>query len=409
MRSIHPSQIKTKNFKIKYLILILVLGTAGYFTFKHFQTIKTNNTQSLEAPNNSSSGKPIKFIATGDWIAHGSINTQALQSDGKYNYMPMVQDFLPIFKNADIKFCNDPILNGGESLGISGYPKFNSPTEFVTDMGKLGCNLVNTASNHSFDYTQANINNSVSAWQSVPKMLAVAGENQNSDQQNTVHYFSIKGLKFAFLAYTAYSNNDSPVLNSYGVNTYTNAFAQKQIDKAKSAGAKFIIVSIRWGTEYSTSTNPEQIKIAQYLADQGVNLILGHGSHELQPVAQIKGANGNSTLVWYSLGNFLNAQEPPETLFNGIVCMNIDPKTQAISNIKYLPIYMHYEWTAAQQIADDTNSRNNLHLYLLENARQSMLDSQQLKTTIPDQKARISNTLNSLGLNIPLISSQQLQ
>ena len=366
---------------------------------------KQTNTQTKHV---SVPATSIRLIATGDWIAHDSVNTAARQPDGSYNYSPMVRDFAPVFDAADIRFCNDPILNGGESLGIHGYPKFNSPTEFVTDMGALGCNLVNTASNHSFDYTQANIDNSVDAWARVPNMLAVAGESKSQTQHDMVHYFTVKGVKFAFLAYTTYSNTDAPAQNSYGVNVFSRTFATSQIAEARRNGAKIVIVSMRWGTEYSTSVNGEQVSDAQFLASQGVDLILGHGSHELQPVAKLTGANGHKTTVWYSLGNFLNTQEPAETLFNGIAVIDFDMKTLSITSQRYLPIYMHYEWTPAQKAADVIAARHNLHLYLLEDTTQTMINTQQLGTTVAAQKQRMTATLSQFGLNIPLITSKQL-
>ncbi len=347
------------------------------------------------------------MIATGDWIAHDSVNAAAKLPNGGYNYLPLVQDFVPIFKAADIRFCNDPILNGGESLGVSGYPKFNSPTEFVTSMGQLGCNLVNLASNHSFDFTQANINNSVTAWRHTPGMLAFAGENQNQAQHDQVRLFSVKGVKFAFLAYTAYSNTDAPPQNSYGVNLFSQSFAQAQIKQARAQGARFIIVSMRWGTEYTRNVNSTQLTDAQWLADQNVNLILGHGTHELQPVSWLNGTQGHKTLVWYGLGDFLHSQEPAATVFNGIAVMTIDPQTLAIGNLGFLPIYMHYEWTPSQQAQDEIADRHSLHLYLLEDATQSMINAQQLNTTVQAQDQRLSSTLNTYGLNIPLLSSRQ--
>ncbi len=405
----------TKRKKIILLLgaVVIVSGGAAFaLTHKSDNTTKTTATTTKSTTRTTTStadnSKTIRLIATGDWIAHDSVNAAAKQADGTYNYLPQVSDFTSIFKTGDIRFCNDPILNGGESLGIHGYPKFNSPTEFVTDMGKLGCNLVNTASNHSFDYTQANIDNSVAAWAGVPNTLAVAGENRSQAEHDTVHYFTIKGVKAAFLAYTAYINTDAPVQDDYGVNVFSQAFASSQIAAAKQAGAKLIIVSMRWGTEYSTTVNAEQKTDAQWLADQGVNLVLGHGSHELQTVAQLTGSSGNKTTVWYSLGNFLNTQEPPETLFNGLAVMDIDKTTGEVTNMQYLPIYMHYEWTAAQAAADDTDARTNLHLYLLEDATQQMIDAQQLKTTIDVQKARMTSTLTADGVQIPLITSKQL-
>ncbi|HWT55541.1 MAG TPA: CapA family protein [Candidatus Microsaccharimonas sp.] len=405
-----PPVPEAKSFswvKLALIVLPLIVVVFVSFTWLHHHK-KTTPARTHSTAHSQSNSPDISLVATGDWIAHDSVNAAAKQADGSYDYLPMVNDFTSTFKRSDIRFCNDPILNGGESLGITGYPKFNSPTDFVTDMGKFGCNLVNTASNHSFDFTQANITNSVDAWSTVPNMLAVAGENRSQQEHDTVHYFTVKGVKFAFLAYAGYINTDAPVQNDYGVNVFSKDFAASQIAAAKQNGAKFIIVSMRWGTEYSTGVNAQQTDDAQFLADQGVNLILGHGSHELQPVAQLTGSSGIKTLVWYSLGNFLNTQEPPETLFNGLAGMTINAKTLEISQIKYSPIYMHYEWTAAQAAADNTNARNNLHLYPFAKATQALIDAQQLKTTPAAQQQRMQTTLNADGLNIPLVSLNQL-
>lgn len=396
--------------KIAIVVLLLIAALGIYKLTYHkvgYSHKGTTTTHSSSNTTSNSSLTDIRLIATGDWIAHDSINSAALQANGSYNYLPQISDFLPIFNHADIRFCNDPILNGGESLGISGYPKFNSPTEFVTDMGKLGCNLINLASNHSFDFTQANIDNSVTAWQNTPNVLAFAGENQNTTQYNAVHYFTMHGIKFAFLAYTTYINKDAPAQNNYGVNVFSTAFAQSQIATARQNGAQFIIASMRWGTEYSNAITSEQTQDAQWLADQGVNLVLGHGTHVLQPVTWLNGPNGSKTLVWYGLGDFLQSQEPADTVFNGIATLDINPKSLAIENLGFIPIYMHYSWTPAQQAADDIAARTNLHLYLLEDANQGLINEQQLSTTISAQEQRLSSTLTADGVNIPLITSKQ--
>ena len=388
-------------------LTIVVMAVAAFFVYTYHPSPQVplpttyQKQTTLPSPDNS---KDISMSVTGDWIAHDSVNAAA-KTTNSYDYLRLIDGF-DVLKTADIRFCNDPILNGGASLGIAGYPKFNSPTEFVTDMGKFGCNLVNTASNHSFDFTQANITNSVNAWKSVPNMLAVAGENSSPAEHDNLHYFSVKGVKFAFLAYTTYLNSDAPAQNNYGVNVFTKDVAAKQIALAKQNGAQIIIASMRWGNEYSSIVNAEQKADAQFLADQGVSLVLGHGPHVLQTVAQLRGISGNTTTVWYSLGNFLNTQLPPETLFNGVVNIHISTKTKQITTMKYLPIYMHYEWTAAQAAAENTNARHDVKLYLLENTNQSMIDKQQLKTTVAAQKQRLNQILAQGGLQIPLISSK---
>lgn len=410
-KTVIPQPFSKKRRRMSFIdwfiiLFLLVFISWGVYRVFFYSSSKAKSSSS-QNQNLSNSSREIRLIATGDWIAHTSVDTAALQPNGTYDYMPLINDFLPIFSHANIRFCNDPILNGGSSLGIYGYPKFNSPTSFVTDMGKLGCNLANLASNHSFDFTQANIDNSVSAWQKVPNVLAFAGENQNQLQHDAVRYFSEDGIKFAFLAYTSYLNTDAPAQNSYGVNVFSTTFASSQIASAKQDGAKFIIVSMRWGTEYSSTITAEQTQDAQWLADQGVNLILGHGTHVLQPVAWLNGLNGSRTLVWYGLGDFLQSQIPADTVFNGIAVLDIDPDTLTIDKLGFIPIYMHYDWSASQAAAQDLAARTNLHLYLLEDATQNMINAQQLNTSVDQQKQRLSSTLSADGLSIPLITSKQ--
>lgn len=394
--------------KLLAMGLLILAVTSGVWWLKrpNTQPNSSHSTQT-EITQNKKSGSDsnaIRLIATGDFIAHDSLNQQAKKADGSYDYLQFMSDFKPIFNAADVRFCNQATVSGGEAFGISGYPIFNAPTQFAKDMAGLGCNLVNTASNHSFDKGQAAIDATLNAWKSQPGMLAVAGENSSQAEHDTIRYFTLKNVKFAFLAYTTYNNKTPP--DSFGVNEYSEAFAASQIKDARAAGAKFIIVSMRWGTEYSAGVNAEQKTESQFLADQGVNLVLGHGPHELETVKSLTGTSGNKTLVWYSLGNFINTQEPPETLFNGLAVMKIDPRTLEIKAAAYLPIYMHYEWTAAQAAAEDLPARHDLHLYLLDDATQAMIDKNQLHTTVAAQKQRISALLNA-NTTVPLLTKSQ--
>jgi hypothetical protein len=183
--------------KLTIAFVVVALAAIGFFVYKnHNDSVRSNNSAiSTESPRGGSAHPSrIRILAAGDFLAHDSINAGAKQPDGSYNYLPMMDNFTQIFHGADIRFCNDGNLNGGAAFGISGYPKFNSPPEFVRDMAKVGCNLVNTGTNHSFDRNQAAINASVDTWAAQPNMLAVAGENKNQAQHDQVPIFSLYDL-----------------------------------------------------------------------------------------------------------------------------------------------------------------------------------------------------------------------
>jgi poly-gamma-glutamate synthesis protein (capsule biosynthesis protein) len=407
-----PTKNKNKK-KLPIIAAILFIAFASiiawYFFFRSDTTNSTQNSNQQVADANQNASNVelypnrIRLIASGDVVGHDSVNANAKQSDGSYNYYPFMENMAPIFKTADIDFCNQVTPAGGVEFGVKGYPKFNAPTELVRDLGKVGSNAVNMASNHSFDVSQDAINANVDAWGQVPNMLAYAGQNRSVEERDSVEYFTVKGVKFAFLAYTTYINANAPAQNNYGATQYSRSLASTQIAEAKQNGADVILVSIRWGTEYSNAINAQQNTEAQYLADQGVSLVLGHGPHVLQPVKELTGTSGNKTYVWYSLGNFLNTQLEAEALFNGFAVIDYDKNTKQITNVAYLPIYMHYEWSAADAASEKLLARKNLKLYLLENTTQEMIDSQQLKTTVDDQKLRITDVLNTYT-EIPIIN-----
>ncbi|UOK59857.1 CapA family protein [Bacillus sp. OVS6] len=69
--------------------------------------------------------------------------------------------------------------------------------------------------------------------------------------------------------------------------------------------------------------NEEQQELAKFLADQGVDLVIGHHPHVLQPMEWVEGQNGKKTFVVYSLGNFLSGQVGEYKEIGGIFSVKI--------------------------------------------------------------------------------------
>lgn len=383
-----------------FLALAIALGVY-LFTQKKPETVAPQVAQNDQAQQQKPK-ESVRFIASGDMIPHDAINQAAEQSDGTYEYSSMFGEMKALFDKADVRFCNQATLAGGTKYGVSGYPKFNAPTEFSRDMGELGCNVINTGSNHTNDFKQEVISASVNAWKGVPNVLAVAGANAEPSDKDIIRYFENNGVKFAFVSYTTYSNEPSP--NGYSVTMYSKNLAQKQLTEARKK-ADIVIVSMRWGTEYSPNINAQQKTWAREVANLGADIIVGHGPHVLEPAEVITLDDGRKSYVWYSLGNFFNAQLDPESLFNGIAVMDIDISTKKITNVAYLPIYMHYEWSAADKTAGKLLARKNFSMYTFEDG-QAALEKSQNNTTFEEQRQRIESTLNKLT-QIKLLTKDQ--
>jgi poly-gamma-glutamate synthesis protein (capsule biosynthesis protein) len=389
----------SKKTLIISLIIILLLAAGGavyWFVIKPKHQSKpvpaaTQANNEVQAPKALSGN--FRMIATGDIITHDSVNQNAKKPDGSYDYAPMLSEIKPLISKADTRICHDTVSTAGASLGITGYPSFNAPTELLTGLASSGCNILSLASDHIGDKGQAAIDATLQAVDAQKEIVLSAGANRSAEERAKDRYFNIGDgvVKFAYFSYTAKQNK--PSTTPYGVNAYDKATVAADIKKVRET-ANFVIVSMCWGKEDSGDIQPDQDRIAQELADAGADVVFGHCTHIVQPVKQVKSTDGaRSTIVYYSLGNTLNSQLPVETLIGGIAVIDIDLATKKITSAGFMPTYMHYEWTPAQKAAKDINSRKNLKLYPLDKAEAPLAASQN-GTTVAAQTARITEILN---------------
>ena len=390
------------------IIVVLLIGAGGFAASRIFHTFP-DTTVIPEEPANEDVAKKqketkpeaIRLLATGDMIAHDSINANAKQADGSYDYASLMSDMHQYFNKGDINFCNQSTPAGGESFGITGYPIFNAPIAFPRGLEEIGCNLVTIGSNHTNDKGQELVDASVAAWDD-RDVLAVAGANRSPEEQAKPRIFEIKGMKFAFVAYTDYTNSELP--NNYGVNVYSPDFAASQIDAVRG-DVDFVIASIRWGTEYSPEVNNRQDQVAQELADAGADVLLGHGPHVLEPVKRIQAADGREVYVWFSLGDFLNSQLNVEERVGGFASMTIDTSTHKITEVSFLPVYQHYEWSETDKAAENLLARKNFKMLPLDQSSE-LLRKSLLETTVEEQTKRVTEVLNRYT-EVPVITSEE--
>lgn len=323
-------------------------------------------TQQVQKPE-ATSLPTITFAALGDMLPHDSVVTQAKTQDG-YNFAPYFVNIRPLYKDADIVFCNSETPVAGESLGLGGYPTFNAPTEFARDLsGAAGCNLVNMANNHIYDKAQAGVDQSRQVWENLG--VTVSGANRNQIEQNTVSYVTKNGITVAFVAFADFSNQQG--YEPYSINLYHNALLVEKLMNEARSNADVVVVSAHWGIEDSNVVSEDQTRTAHLLSDLGADVIIGTGPHVLQKVENRKGKLGNSTLIWYSIGNMLNTQLAADQLTGVIAQFKVtkDGDNIQISDKKAQITYMSYEWLATDRAAENLSARKNIQLDSLRSAK----------------------------------------
>ncbi len=409
-KKIHQKKKRSKKKILIISLIILLIGLAGaggywfYAKSKNKQPVASNQQSTTPTDSSPQRSGTIKMVAVGDSLAFDSLTNAAKKPDGSYDYAPMMSNFTPYFQKADVRVCNESSPGGGEAdgLSLSGYPTFNAPLGWNTSFATAGCNVMNLASEHTNDKGQTAINNMLKSWSEQKNILATAGANSSTDEQSKVRYFTVKDVTFAYLAYTTTSANKDG--QPYGVNIYSDNLADQQIGEARKK-ANLVIVSINWGSENGVDISPEQDKIAQHLADQNADVVLGGGPRVLQPVKVLSGKSGHQSLVWFSLGNFLNSMTGANNLVGGMAIMEFDANSLKLNDPKLMPVYMHYEWTAQQKASNNVAARTNFKLYPLDQA-EPLLPKSQLNTSVAALTSQASATITKFA-PIKIITSSE--
>lgn len=245
----------------------------------------------------------VSLIAVGDNLIHHTIYESAYQ-DGSYDFKPFYQDVKPFIQQHDLAFINQETILGGTELGLSTWPRFNSPYECGDAIIDAGFNLISIANNHTLDKGEAGVLNAIDYFEEQDIIFSGALKQEKESQ---LKIFTRNNITFGFIAYTTLTNGlKHPQNKTYLANVYSKEKAQEEILEVRDQ-VDFIIVSMHWGSEYIDLPTEEQQIIAKDLNEVGADLILGHHPHVIQPIHKIR-SNQHETIVAYSLGNFFSDQ-----------------------------------------------------------------------------------------------------
>lgn len=326
-----------------------------------------------EPPSNT-----VHVAAMGDNVLHSSVDAdaKAKAADGQdYSFTQMFDGIADIISSAGLAFVSQETVMAGDELGISGYPAFNAPRSFGSQLVGLGFDVVNIATNHMLDMGVDGIISTAAWWQSSFPQTLLTGFYTDEADYNTTRVWTdeASGIKIAFLNYTYY--NYISVADDAGV--WVPYTAEDDITRQVTAAkekADVIIVSIHWGGETEYIANEKQENFAALLNRLGVDVVIGTHPYYLQRVEVMTNDEGHQTIVAYSLGNLLSGMLDPRALLGGILSFDItkDDSGVTISSPLLTPIFCHYD-------ADSSNFR----IYKLTDYSQELAAKHGAQSTQP--------------------------
>lgn len=251
--------------------------------------------------------KSVELVMVGDILLHTRVSDSGLQPDGSYQYDHLFANVKEKVEQADLALVNQEVILGGTELGLSGYPCFNGAYEVGDSLVDAGFDVILHATNHALDKGKKGLLNCIHFWKEQYPEIGVLGIYETQEEADDVYFVTVNGIRIAILNYTYGTNGIAlPKDMPYAVSVWDKSKIQKDVEKAKEQ-ADFIIACPHWGTEYVLEETPDQREKAQFLADLGVDLIIGTHPHVIEPVEWITAADGTQTLCYYSIGNFINA------------------------------------------------------------------------------------------------------
>ena len=332
---------KKKKVRLKragrFFTLLLLLGVIGFcgWIYKDYlfkKVVVNQEAEKKEIVVKKPKHYEARLFMVGDALIHSSVFQAARMNDGSYDFKPMLELIKPISSKYDLVYYNQETILGGPELGYSNYPRFNSPYEVGDAFLDAGFNMVSLATNHTMDKGEAGVLNSVNYWKSKQDKVVYSGQWSSFEEreEDINKIYEKNGIKYAFFSYTTWTNGlETPRGKEYLNNVYSDSLAASDIQKVRDK-VDVVIVAMHWGNEYWLGTSSDQERIAQFLSEQGVDIIIGAHPHVVEPVEYI---NNGKTYVIYSLGNFISDQEGNERLTGLMMTLKITKDIDLEDNV----------------------------------------------------------------------------
>ena len=250
-------------------------------------------------------GRSFTVAAAGDVLIHPELVDQAAKDAKKtgegqagLDFGPLMAGVKPIISKADLAICHMETPVGTPKGPFEGYPEFLVPPQILTTLKDVGYDTCSTASNHTFDHGLKAVKRTLDAMDKVG--LGHTGSARTPKEAEQINIRDVNGVKVAHLAFSWESfvhptpKKQSWAFNKLGIGAIKDAEA-----RARKKGAEVVIVSVHWGNEHHNEPSLPQLRLADRItAETGVDLVIGHHSHVVQPIQKV-----NGTWVAYSLGN----------------------------------------------------------------------------------------------------------
>lgn len=213
------------------------------------------------------------------------------------------EELLKEMTDADIFMINNEFTytDRGEPLPDKSYT-FRSKPENVKYLFEMGVDIVSLANNHTFDFGEVSLMDTLDTLEKAG--MPQVGAGRNFEEASAPVYFQAGDIKIGFLAATQIERMENPPTrgatdSSSGVFRCLNPEALYEATREVKKNCDYLVVFVHWGTEKTDEIDWAQTAQGPGLAQAGADLVIGAHPHVLQGLDSVEGVP-----VVNSLGNF---------------------------------------------------------------------------------------------------------
>ncbi|MET9680226.1 CapA family protein [Streptomyces coeruleorubidus] len=270
-------------------------------------------TSAASAPQVKPDGRAFTVAAAGDVLIHPELVDQAAKDAKKtgegeagLDFGPLLAGIKPVISKADLAICHMETPVGNPRGPFEGYPEFLVPPQILTTLKDVGYDTCSTASNHTYDHGLGAVRRTLNAMDKAG--LGHTGSARTPEEAERINIRDVNGVKVAHLSFSWMSfRHPTPEKEKWAFNELDADAIKDAEARAREKGAEVVILSLHWGSEHYNEPSVAQLRLAERLsAETGIDLVIGHHSHAVQPIQKV-----NGTWVAYSLGNQVARHSSP--------------------------------------------------------------------------------------------------
>ena len=242
-----------------------------------------------------------------------------------------------MFAAADVSMVN---LETAVTTRGTPEPKqfhFRAPPAAFDAVKAAGLDLVSLANNHTLDYGQVGLADTLAAASS--GSVPVVGAGRDAAAAYAPWITTVKGVRIAFLGFTQITELASTWVATDTRPGLAMAITGAQIERAAAAvrtaktQADLVVVYMHWGQEYNECPIALQRTAALAFATAGASIIVGTHSHVMQGDGWL-----GQTYVAYGLSNFLWWYNDAASNDTGVVRVTLSGA--AVAKTEFVPAYI---------------------------------------------------------------------